>query len=260
VYEASLRPWFQGHFLADATERQFEAVILTPEPAQTPHSSLVHMFGTVRDSFSSVTFAATPDSEGGWVLDGGKVMALMDQCIRDNRPVALLGTAFSFVHLLDEMKASGSRLTLPAGSRVFETGGYKGRSRSLAKEELRRWITRSLGVPQASILSEYGMSELSSQAYDGVVGRDSEGGRRFEFPPWARTRLVSPETGEAVAEGEAGLVQIYDLANVRSILAIQTEDVAIRRGDGFEWVGRAAEAEPRGCSLMPAEAPRARFL
>jgi len=64
--------------------------------------------------------------------------------------------------------------------------------------------------------------------------------------------MVSPETGREVAEGESGLIQVYDLANVRSVLAVQTEDLGIRRGEGFELLGRAALAEPRGCSLMNA--------
>ena len=55
-----------------------------------------------------------------------------------------------------------------------------------------------------------------------------------------------------MAEGETGLLQVFDLANVWSVLAIQTEDLVVRRGDGFELLGRAAQAEPRGCSLMPA--------
>src|SRR6266567_3752398 len=64
--------------------------------------------------------------------------------------------------------------------------------------------------------------------------------RVFQFPLWARAQIVSPETGREVGEGETGLIQVLDLANVNSVLAIQTEDLGIRRGDGFEFVGRAA--------------------
>ena len=74
--------------------------------------------------------------------------------------------------------------------------------------------------------------------------------RVFQFPLWARAQIVSPETGREVGEGETGLIQVLDLGNVHSVLAIQTEDLGTRRGDGFEFVGRAALAEPRGCSLM----------
>jgi hypothetical protein len=74
--------------------------------------------------------------------------------------------------------------------------------------------------------------------------------RVFFFPPWARAQIISPETGCEVAEGGTGLIRIFDLANVYSVMAIQTEDLGIRRGVGFELIGRANHAEPRGCSLM----------
>jgi hypothetical protein len=159
----------------------------------------------------------------------------------------LLGTAFSFVHLLDHLVESGIRWELPAGSRVLETGGYKGRSRSLPKKELHALIRGRLGIPETHIICEYGMSELSSQAYDRAAGTDPA---VFRFPPWARARIISPETGAEVADGETGLIQVFDLANVSSVMAVQTEDLAIRRGRGFELIGRAELAEPRGCSLM----------
>ena len=111
-------------------------------------------------------------------------------------------------------------------------------------------ISKRLTVPEAHIVSEYGMSEISSQAYDRKAGSDVA--RAFRFPHWARAAVISPETGAEVEDGETGLVRIIDLANVGSVLAIQTEDLAVRRRDGFELVGRASEAEARGCSLMQA--------
>ena len=90
------------------------------------------------------------------------------------------------------------------------------------------------------------MSELSSQAYDTTPNAT----RVFHFPPWARVQIISPETGCEVADGETGLIRVFDLANVFSVMAVQTEDLAVRRGDGFELLGRAVAAESRGCSLM----------
>ena len=125
----------------------------------------------------------------------------------------------------------------------METGGYKSRSRSLPKAELHSLITEWLGVPPSQVVCEYGMSELSSQAYDCELGkadrRVRSNSRIFHFPPWARAQVVSPETGREVAEGETGLIRVFDLANVFSVMAIQTEDLAVRRGDGFELIGRA---------------------
>ena len=72
----------------------------------------------------------------------------------------------------------------------------------------------------------------------------------FHFPPWARVQIISPETDREVSESETGLIRVFDLANVFSVMAIQTEDLGIRRDNGFELIGRAALAEPRGCSLV----------
>jgi hypothetical protein len=168
--------------------------------------------------------------------------------------MALLGTAFNLVHLLDSLAKRRLALTLPEGSRVLETGGYKGRSRSIPKAELHALITQHLGIPPTHIVAEYGMSELSSQAYDTRVqssrSKVQSLERVFRFPAWARAQVISPETGREVGEGETGLIRIFDLANVRSVLAMQTEELAVRRANGFELIGRAALAEPRGCSLM----------
>ena len=109
-------------------------------------------------------------------------------------------------------------------------------------------ISERLSIPGSNIVTEYGMSELSSQAYDKFAGQSTE--RIFHFPHWARATIISPETGAEVCDGETGLLRIVDLANVGSALAIQTEDLATRRGSGFELIGRAELAEPRGCSLM----------
>jgi hypothetical protein len=288
VYEASLWKWFAANVAsgtpnsgsassgidrADSeigvpSARQFQFILLTPPPAQVPHSSLVHMFETVRQKMGGAesVFVGKVAEDGTWSLDfAAAISALGDNPKSEIRnPKLILGTAFSFVHLLDYLVERDLRVELPAGSRVMETGGYKNRSRTMPKPELHALITERLGVPRENIICEYGMSELSSQAYAvtsdkwRVVGNDDATRHLspvihcFHFPPWSRVQIISPETGREVAEGETGLIRVFDLANVFSVAAIQTEDLGIRRGDGFELIGRAQLAEPRGCSLMTA--------
>lgn len=270
--------------------------ILTPSPELAPHSSLVHMFETVRRKIgaSESAFVGKIAPDGSSTLDFDAILAALaprrqpaspkcgregwtpdarpraPACLaeararrRDPSPLLLLGTAFSFVHLLDYLVEKDLRFNLPAGSRVMETGGYKSRSRTMPKDELHALITERLGIPPENIICEYGMSELSSQAYDGRAalprGQEFHGRAAappyhvFQFPPWARVEIVSPETGREVAEGETGLIRVFDLANAFSVAAVQTEDLGIRRGDGFELIGRAQLAEPRGCSVMSVE-------
>jgi hypothetical protein len=260
VYEASLWNWFDQNFFANSEYKiqNSNLLFLTPPPDLAPHSSLVHMFETVRQKLGAASVRASRAeflgklaADGSWTLDFDATLAALSDSskLKTQNPKLIFGTAFSFVHLLDHLVERDLRVELPSGSSVMETGGYKNRSRSLPKSELHALITEHLGVPRESILCEYGMSELSSQAYDSEI-LNSE--LQFHFPPWARVQIVSPETGSKVGEGETGLIRVVDLANVFSIAAIQTEDLAIRRGDGFELIGRAQLAEPRGCSLMTA--------
>jgi len=290
IYEASLWPWFAAHVTPElklsedcfagqgavessmyvysvahdslGTPRILAA--LTPSPAAVPHSSLVHMFGVVkaRVAWETSIFLGKVSADGGWTLEMETAVERLQEAVQSRRPIALLGTAFSFVHLLDHLVRRGHRFRLPMGSRALETGGYKGRARGLSKIELHALIQERLGIPGTHIVCEYGMSELSSQAYDQVCGtrptttkqgvrQDSRPvTRRFRFPLWARVQIISPETGQEVTDGETGLIRVTDLANVYSVMAVQTEDLGIRRGDGFELIGRAKLAEPRGCSLM----------
>lgn len=268
LYEASLLPWFRAHLLMneeDRGRRNLAVYCLTPSPASAPHSSLVHMLATICRALAPLPseFVGLADAEGGWTLDLDRLLSGLQKSIPLNQPVMLLGTAFTFVHLLDHLSGQDRRMELPPGSRVMETGGYKGRSRAIPKPDLHALLSRHLGVPPSHIVCEYGMSELSSQAYDGPVSDADDSSpnkvRTFRFPPWARVRIISPETGNEAGAGEPGLIRVLDLANVRSVLSVQTEDLGVRRGKGFELLGRAAAAEARGCSLMaiPHRTPRA---
>jgi hypothetical protein len=254
LYEASLWPWFKENVGPKMNNQRL--LCLTPSAAQVRHSSLIHMFDVVRQHSGADenVFVGRVGAASAWTLDFDSACVALRA--NDESPVLVLGTAFSFVQLLDKMRAHNFRVQLPEGSRVMETGGYKGRSRELPKAELHELIAAQLGVPLSQVICEYGMSELSSQAYDRVPSFKFQvpgSAQAFRFPPWARAKVISPETGREVAEGETGLLRVFDLANVFSVMAIQTEDLAVRRGAGFELIGRAPVAESRGCSLMSAE-------
>ena len=247
VYETSLWQWFKPHF---SVENEF--VSLTPEQHAVPRSSLVYMFETVRKNAGHTGFFGNVDADGAWTIDFDTVIQKLKSACDQGKPLTILGTAFSFVHLLDFLVEKNLRFNLPQNSQVMETGGYKNRSRTMPKTELHALIIKHLGVPPENIICEYGMSELSSQAYDSEnhPASSARQPRVFHFPEWARVQIISPETGHEVADGETGLIRIFDLANVFSVAAIQTEDLGIRRDEGFELIGRAQLSEPRGCSLM----------
>ncbi len=248
LYEASLRSSLRHGLLPDLEDGERIAIrVLAPSPAEAPDSSLSHMFGSLVEQWGA------PGS-GFDVADGAlrlePLQAALDAACADERPVALCGTAFAFVHLLDGLDAAGGpALSLPPGSRVMETGGFKGRSREMPRDALYAAIGARLGVPADRVVNQYGMTELGSQFYDSVLA-DPAGPRRKLSPPWTRVRVVDPFDGHDV-EGEAvGAVIVHDLANTGSVAAIQTADLGRRIGDdGFEVLGRATGAESRGCSI-----------
>jgi hypothetical protein len=271
LYDASAWPSFCRHVLAlnDTTFARSNGrepinkaslVSLTPKIEDAPNSSLVHMLDAVARAapWAEVTFAGCVDQTGLWQMDFEQLRNVLGAAIASTTPVVMTGTAFSFVHWADHCAQNGSRFALPPGSVIMETGGYKGRSREVSRSGLHDLINDLTRVPRTHIVCEYGMCELSSQAYDLRAGSaaatrgEEVGPRTFHFPPWARVRVVSPETGQLVSDGSAGIIQVFDLANVWSAMAIQTEDLGIRRGDGFELVGRCASYQPKGCSLFAA--------
>ena len=159
---------------------------------------------------------------------------------RVGNAVTLFGTALAF---LDFFEWLGRReMRLPHGSLAIETGGYKGTNRSLPKAELYALFQEHLRLGSGDIWNEYGMTELSSQFYSRGLGNSHCGA------PWVRALVIDPETGGEGADGETGLLRIFDLANVGSCCALQTRDLAIRRGEHFELIGRDPSALPRGCS------------
>ncbi len=253
LYEQSAWLWFKHNW----GEVQ-DMIVLLPPPSLAPHSSLAHMIETIRcrENQTSDCFKGHVDGAGVWCVDWEPVIEELQQAAALGKPVDLFGTAFLYVHLLDELETRKLSVKLPAGSKAMETGGYKNRSREMPKAELHAWMGRRLGLLPGQIICEYGMSELSSQAY----GRNGDGLEKAErllrLPPWARVRVVSPENGEEAAQGETGLIQVFDLANAFSVMAIQTEDLGVWEDlgfcglHGFELLGRSAKAEPRGCSLM----------
>jgi len=250
LYNAAVLPNFVGHLLSDGV--RLPMMVLTPSPREAPHSSLSHMMGMVLQEFG------TEDS--GFYFVRGHL--LIEKLVRDlceaqwaHQPVFLLGTAFAFVHVFDHLAQQNLKLEMPEGSRAMETGGYKGRSREMPKVELYGLFEHFMGFPAALVVNEYGMTELGTQFYDGSLplGRQTD---QKAVPPWARVLMIDPNTGREAADNERGLIRVIDLANLWSMVCVQTEDLGISRASGlrpglseFEILGRAAGAEVRGCSL-----------
>ncbi len=203
---------------------------LMPSPIESPHSSLSCMAGWL--ALSQRFFP------GDW-------NRLSKSLSRQTNGAVIFGTALAF---LDFFEWLGSReILLPPKSLAVETGGYKGTTRSLAKAELYTLFQIHFGLGEEEIYNEYGMTELSSQFYSRGIGNPHFAG------PWVRALVVDPESGSECADGKTGVLRIFDLANVGSCCAVQTRDLAVRRGEAFELIGRDPAALPRGCSRLADE-------
>jgi len=246
IYEASSLSTFRRHVFPDLhPDGRATIRVLAPSAAEAPDSSLSHMFAVVlrelgaRDSGFDVEGAA---------LQSDRLLASIEACAGAGRPVALCGTAFAFVHLLEELERRRVRYALPDGSRLMECGGFKGRSREMPRPELYALLEGALGIPMEMMVNQYGMTELGSQFYDSVLLFPAELRRKLG-PPWARVIVIDPETGEPAAPGEVGAIVVFDLANTGAVSAVQTADLGRTAPDGFEVLGREPGAEERGCSI-----------
>ena len=245
LYEASLLPTIRRHLFPDlAADERMPILVLTPSADELPDSSLSHMF--------SCAVARIGSSESAFFVHRGELRldALRERLVAARTPVAVCGTAFAFVHLLE---GCSDPFELPEGSRILETGGFKGRSREIPRAELHTWIESGLGVPRDRIVNQYGMTELGSQFYDSVLA-EPDAPRRKLGPPWVRVRLIDPTSDREVEPGRPGTLVIHDLANTGSVAAVMTADLGVQvdassSEPGFDVLGREPGAEERGCSL-----------
>ena len=247
TYEAAAVA-FGRKWLARDLDRRVPVVVLGPSPSAAPDSSLGHMCASFVRAFGEPA-----SEEETWlvdddVLDIGTFDSRVAYALAKDQPMLVLATSFALVHLLDAV--GDMTFELPAGSRVMQTGGFKGKSREVAPERLRAELARIFGIEERAIIAEYGMTELSSQFYERTLFESNSPHGTYAEPPWARVIPVDPETLAPVPEGEVGIAKIVDLMNIDSAVAILTQDRVRRlRAGGFELLGRLPGAPPRGCSI-----------
>lgn len=241
LYDAALLAGFKSAMLSDTTG-PLRYLLLVPNPAEKPRSSLGYMMRAVAHHFG--------DGCERWYLRDDEL--LVDAFVegvhasQSGCAVCVCATAFALVQLLDALNERGiARLPLPAGSRIMETGGFKGRTRTVRRSELYARLQSVFALPADRIVAEYGMTELTSQYYDATF----EQVRVKRAPPWLRSRVVGPDRRRLPA-GAVGALAHVDLGNRSSCISILTEDLGIATEDGgIILIGREHGAELRGCSL-----------
>jgi Acyl-protein synthetase, LuxE len=239
LYRQVIDATFPGAFLEG--DRRPPMLSLVPDRAAAPLSSLAFMLDHVRQRWGG---EGTVSAAGPGGVRAQPVRSFLAARQRDRRPPVILATSFALAELVEGLTRLKLSFRLPPGSRIFETGGYKGRRRELSRQAIEEAIGQRLGLPPSAITREYGMTELTSHFYS------APGSDLYAPAPWVRFRILEPATLQPAEPGRPGLLAVFDLANVGSALHVLTEDLAIADNGRFRLVGRAAGAELRGCSLL----------
>lgn len=238
TYDAAALAFGRATIARDLPAR-VPVLVVGPSEDEAPDSSLAHMCALFAREWGTREPPRDTFFVRGGVLDVRGLRARIQSLPRET-PSLVLATSFALVHVLDAL--GGERIALPPSSRVMQTGGFKGKSREVAPDALRASIARAFVVDERAIVSEYGMTELSSQFWETRPGEYVE-------PPWARVVAVDPVTLAPVSRGQEGIARIEDLCNVDSAFAVLAHDRVRRTDRGFELLGRAAGAPARGCSI-----------
>ena len=227
LYEQSFLQGFR-QFYGDVTN--YCVLALLPSYLERDNSSLVYMFERL------IAESQHPDS-GFYLHNYGALVDKLVQLEAVEQPTILVGVSFALCDLVEQYS-----LTLKH-TIVMETGGMKGKRPEMTKPALHQKLSEGFGL--ASIHSEYGMTELLSQAY-------SFGDNIFETPPWMRILIRDIHDPLTIIEGEkSGGINIIDLANIHSCAFIATDDLGkVYDNQQFEVLGRLDHSEVRGCNLM----------
>ncbi|MEQ8359594.1 MAG: acyl transferase [Cytophagales bacterium] len=228
-YESLSKEIFEMQF---GDLKQYSIFALLPSYLENNESSLVHMI----DHFINISGS---DSGGFYNRDFAKLIEDINEARKKKGKIILWGVSFALLDLAEKYKLDLSDIM------VFETGGMKGRKKEITREELHQIIREKTGAEE--IFSEYGMTEMMSQAY-------SFGNTKYRMPNTMRIQameLNDPMSSER--NGRIGSLNIIDLGNIETCSFIATEDLGRVYDDGtFEVLGRKDNSEIRGCNLMSA--------
>ena len=230
LYETSFRKGFEKVY---GPIEEYCFLALLPSYLERGHSSLVYMVKGLMD-------ISNHPLNGFYLYDFAGLAATLTDLQQRGQKTMLFGVTYA---LLDFAEAYPIHLNHTV---VMETGGMKGRKKELVRSEVHQVLKKAFGLP--TIHSEYGMTELLSQAYATAEGR-------FFAPPWMKVFVREEDDPKALSgpldKPKTGALSIIDLANIYSSSFIATEDLGTLYPDGsFEVLGRMDNSDVRGCSLL----------
>lgn len=227
LYEESYRKGFAAFY---GNIEDYVILALLPSYLEREGSSLIYM---VKDL---IDLSNNPES-GFYLNQYDELINKLTELDASGQNVILIGVTYALLDLIEQNKFDLKNTI------IMETGGMKGRRREMIREELHEQLSKGFGV--SAIHSEYGMTELLSQAY-------SLGNGTFECPSWMNILIRDTEDALTyVDEGKTGGINVIDLANINSCSFIATQDLGKKNpNNSFEVLGRFDNSDIRGCNLM----------
>lgn len=226
-YEESYRLGFRQFY---GNIEDYVVLALLPSYLERDGSSLIYMVDDL------IQLSNNPES-GFYLNNYDELIQKLIKLDNEGQNIILIGVTYALLDLV-EKQSFNLKNTI-----IMETGGMKGRRKEIIREELHNILCKGFGVSE--IHSEYGMTELLSQAY-------SLGEGIFECPSWMQILIRDPEDALTyVKEGKTGGINVIDLANINSCSFIATQDLGkILGNNSFEVLGRFDNSDIRGCNLM----------
>ncbi|WP_436832171.1 acyl transferase [Parapedobacter sp. DT-150] len=227
VYERSFRIGFEQFY---GRPDELTVLALLPAYAERTGSSLIYMVDDlIRQSGHPLS--------GYFLYNHDELYDALQQLNAQGAKTLLIGVTFALLDFVENHRMEFPQLI------VMETGGMKGRRREMIREEVHERLCGGFGVPH--IHSEYGMTELLSQAY-------SSGNGLFRCPPWMNVYIRDTnDPFSSLPLGRTGAINVVDLANIHSCSFIATQDLGKLHPDGrFEVLGRFDQSDIRGCNLL----------
>ncbi len=227
LYEKSFLSSF-NYFFGEVTD--YVVIALLPSYLEREGSSLVYMANQLIQTSSN-------RNSGFYLNEYRELYTLLNSLLEKKQKVILLGVTYALLDLAEQFPIKFPDLIL------METGGMKGKRKELIRDELHHKLKKAFGVSQ--IYSEYGMTELLSQAY-------SKGEGVFNCPPWMKILIRDINDPLTILPvGKAGGINVIDFANLYSCSFIATQDLGKNyQNDSFEILGRFDNSDVRGCNLM----------
>ena len=227
IYERSYNQAFRLFY---GDNSNYTVLALLPSYLEREGSSLIYMVNDL------IAQSNNPNS-GFYLNDLDALLLKLKEQENNGEQILLIGVTYALLDLLEKEKIQLKNTI------IMETGGMKGRRKEIIREELHQILTDGFGVQ--NIHSEYGMTELLSQAY-------SLGNGIFECPPWMQVLIRDPEDALTYKKnGNTGGINVIDLANINSCSFIATQDLGKKYDNQtFEVLGRFDHSDIRGCNLM----------